>query len=74
MDQEQRRQLRQLIDEWYQLIVDGKPGAAAAAKKLVVLARADPKDYARLARKALSEAGLGIQKESDCPTSPGGDG
>ena len=65
MNSDQRTQLRQLIEEWYQLIVDGKPGAAVAAKKLAALANAHPKDYVAVAQQALLEAGLGADKQAD---------
>lgn len=65
MNPDQRQKLRTLIDEWYQLILDGKPGAAVAAKKLAVLAHAHPSDYARLACSALEDAGLGLAERAE---------
>lgn len=58
MDKEDRRQIDCLINEWYRQIVDGKPGAAVAARKLTLLASAGPDDFARVALRALREAGL----------------
>ena len=64
MNPQQRLQLRQLIDQWYQLIVDGKPGAAVAARKLAALANALPSGYSAVALQALIDAGLGPPDES----------
>ena len=64
MNPQQRLQLRQLIDQWYQLILDGKPGAAIAARKLAALANARPSGYSAIALQALVDAGFGPSDES----------